>query len=73
LRKELKQAIGQRKEKIYSYQEASELMNLSIEGLKSRIKRGQIQRVCNGNRPGISGKEINNYFESLNPGQTFNF
>lgn len=55
-----------RADKLYSYKEASEMLNLTVEGLKTRIKRGQIKRTPNGNRPGVLASEIKRYLREQN-------
>ncbi len=71
LRKQIETLITQtqfqKKQKNYSYQQASELLCISVEGLKSRIKRGQMQRVSNGNRPLIQASEIERFLNKQNP------
>jgi 2-C-methyl-D-erythritol 4-phosphate cytidylyltransferase len=57
----------QHKQKYYSYKEASELLRISVEGLKTRIKRGQMIRVVNGNRPLINQNEISRWLKTQNP------
>ena len=61
------QTQSQKKQKNYSYQQASEMLCISVEGLKSRIKRGQMQRICNGNRPLIQASEIDRFLNKQNP------
>lgn len=56
-----------RKKKYYSYREAAEILNISIEGLKTRIKRGQIQRISNSGKPMLSALEIERFLKSQNP------
>lgn len=53
--------------KTYNYKEAAELLHLSLEGLKTRIKRGQIKRISNGGKPMISIEEIERYLKNQNP------
>ena len=57
----------QRKEKYYNYKEAASILCITVEGLKTRIKRGQMRRISNGNRPLIADAEIMRYLHNLNP------
>jgi hypothetical protein len=57
-----------RRKKYYTYKEASEILCISVEGLKTRLKRGEMFKVCNNGRPLISGVEIDRYLKSQNPG-----
>ena len=56
-----------RKQKRYNYRDAAEILNISVEGLKTRIKRGQIKRITNGAKPMIAHEEIERYLKSQNP------
>jgi hypothetical protein len=56
-----------RAKKYYSYAEASELLCISVEGLKTRIKRGQMNRICNNSRPLIAQTEIERFLNAQNP------
>ncbi len=64
LKKQLKPS---QKKKFYSYKEASEMLCISVEGLKTRIKRGQMVRITNNNRPLIAHTEIMRFLSSQNP------
>ena len=65
----LKKLVGQStpKLKFYSYKQASEILGTTVDGLKSRIKRGQMVRICNNNRPLIAHSEIMRFLSSQNP------
>lgn len=56
-----------RTKKYYSYKQAAEILCISVEGLKTRLKRGQMKRVCNGNRPLIAASEIERFLKTQNP------
>jgi|GEM_PF-4797011 len=56
-----------KKQKYYSYKEAAEMLCLTVDGLKTRIKRGQMARVTNNQRPLIAHKEIMRFLEGQNP------
>jgi hypothetical protein len=62
-----KQSIAQKRKKYYSYKEASEILCIKVEGLKTRIKRGQMVRTTNNNRPLISHEEIERFLNNQNP------
>ncbi len=62
-----KQLIIQKNKKYYSYKEASEILCITVEGLKTRIKRGQMVRITNNNRPLISHVEIERFLNKQNP------
>jgi len=64
LRANLKPPINQ---KYYSYKQASEMLCISVEGLRTRIRRGQMNRVSNNNRPLIEHKEIMRFLKEQNP------
>lgn len=53
--------------KYFTYKEASEYLGISVEGLKTRIKRGQMFKVANNNRPLIAFSEIERFLNSQNP------
>jgi hypothetical protein len=53
--------------KYYTYAEASEHLGITVEGLKTRIKRGQMFKVANNNRPLIAFSEIERFLNSQNP------
>lgn len=53
--------------KYLTYKEASELLGITVEGLKTRIKRGQMYKVANNNRPLIAFSEIERFLNSQNP------
>lgn len=53
--------------KYFTYKEASELLGITVEGLKTRIKRGQMYKVANNNRPLIVFSEIERFLNSQNP------
>lgn len=55
------------KKKYYSYEEAAFILCISIEGLKTRIKRGQMIRTSNNNRPLIADNEIERFLKTQNP------
>ncbi len=55
------------RKKYYSYKEAAEILCISVEGLKTRLKRGQMFRVCNNNRPLIEASEIERFLKAQNP------
>lgn len=69
----LKKMVGQSttKLKFYSYKQASEMLGITVDGLKSRIKRGQMVRICNNNRPLIAHSEIMRFLASQNPDSGF--
>ena len=71
LRKEIvelrKQLNPEKKQKFYSYKEAAEMLRITVDGLKSRIKRGQMLRVTNNHKPLIAHTEIMRFLESQNP------
>jgi hypothetical protein len=54
-------------EQFYTYKEASQHLGITVEGLKSRIKRGQMNRVTNNNRPLIAHSELQRFINSQNP------
>ena len=56
-----------KKERFYTYKEAAAMLRISVEGLKSRIKRGQMNRICNNNRPLIALSEIMRFLQEQNP------
>ena len=62
---------SQTKQKFYSYKVASEMLGISVDGLKTRIKRGQMVRICNNNRPLIAHSEIMRFLNSQNPDSGF--
>ena len=64
----LKPQTHQHKKLGATYREASEYFGITVEGLKSRIKRGQIRRITNNNRPLIPYSEIERFIKSQNPG-----
>ena len=64
LKKQLKPS---QKQKFYSYKEAAEMLCISVEGLKTRIKRGQMVRITNNNRPLIAHVEIMRFLGDQNP------
>jgi hypothetical protein len=53
--------------KYLTYKEASEYLGITVEGLKTRIKRGQMFKVVNNNRPLIAFSEIERFLNSQNP------
>jgi hypothetical protein len=53
--------------KYFTYKEASEYLGITVEGLKTRIKRGQMYKVANNNRPLIAFSEIERFLNSQNP------
>ena len=55
------------KKNYYSYEEAAFILCITIEGLKTRIKRGQMIRTSNNNRPLISHNEIERFLKTQNP------
>ncbi len=55
------------KKKYLTYKEASEYLGITVEGLKTRIKRGQMFKVANNNRPLIAFTEIERFLNSQNP------
>jgi hypothetical protein len=63
----LVKSSSQPKQKFYSYKQASEMLGITVDGLKSRIKRGQMQRICNNNRPLIAHAEIMRFLGDQNP------
>ncbi len=65
LKKLLPTLLG--KKKYYTYREAADMLCISVEGLKTRIKRGQMLRICNNNRPLIAHSEIMRFLDSQNP------
>lgn len=69
----LKKLVGQStpKQKFYTYKQASEMLGITVDGLKSRIKRGQMVRICNNNRPLIAHTEIMRFLASQNPDSGF--
>jgi hypothetical protein len=66
-----KQLQPQQKQKYYSYKVAAEMLGISVDGLKTRIKRGQMLRICNNNRPLIAHTEIMRFLASQNPDSGF--
>jgi len=64
LKKQLKPS---QKQKFYSYKEAAEMLCITVDGLKSRIKRGQMLRITNNNRPLVAHSEIMRFLGSQNP------
>ncbi|MBL7921162.1 MAG: hypothetical protein JNJ40_12665 [Bacteroidia bacterium] len=56
-----------KKQKRYNYKDAAELLCITVEGLKTRVKRGQIQRISNGATPMISHEEIERFLKKQNP------
>lgn len=65
----LKKLVGQStpKLKFYTYKQASEMLGITVDGLKTRIKRGQMVRICNNNRPLIAHAEIMRFLGNQNP------
>lgn len=57
----------QKKQKYYSYKDAATMLCITVDGLKTRIKRGQMQRICNNSRPLIAHSEIMRFLGSQNP------
>lgn len=53
--------------KYFTYLEASEYLGITVEGLKTRIKRGQMFKVANNSRPLIAFSEIERFLNSQNP------
>lgn len=66
-----KQLQPQQKQKYYSYKDAAARLCITVEGLKTRIKRGQMVRICNNNRPMIAHSEIMRFLASQNPDSGF--
>src|ERR1035437_5043452 len=62
-----KQLQPQQKRKFYSYKDAAHMLCISVEGLKTRIKRGQMVRITNNNRPLIAHTEIMRFLNEQNP------
>jgi hypothetical protein len=56
-----------KKQKFYSYKEAAVILRITVDGLKSRIKRGQMVRITNNNRPLIAHAEIMRFLGNQNP------
>jgi hypothetical protein len=56
-----------RKQKRYNLKDAAELLCISVGGLKTRIKRGQIRRITNGATPMVSHLEIERFLKQQNP------
>jgi len=56
-----------KKLKYYTYKQAAEMLCITVEGLKTRIKRGQMVRVTNNNRPLIAHTEIERFLKEQNP------
>lgn len=69
LKKQLKPAA--QKQKFYSYQEAAQMLCITVDGLKSRIKRRQMVRITNNNRPLIAHSEIMRFLGDQNPDSGF--
>ena len=65
LSKQLQQP--QQKQKYYSYKDAATMLCITVDGLKTRIKRGQMLRITNNNRPMIAHSEIMRFLGSQNP------
>ena len=57
-----------KKQKNYNYKDASEILCITVGGLKTRIKRGKIKRITNDGKPMISHEEIQRFLSSQNPG-----
>ena len=57
----------QQKQKYYSYKDAAKMLCISVDGLKTRIKRGQMVRITNNNRPMIAHAEVMRFLGSQNP------
>ena len=58
-------------QKYYSYKDAATMLCITVEGLKTRIKRGQMVRISNNNRPMIAHTEIMRFLASQNPDSGF--
>jgi hypothetical protein len=55
------------KKKFLNYKQASEYLGISVDGLKSRIRRGQMFKIANNNRPLIAFSEIERFLKLQNP------
>lgn len=53
-------------DKLLTYDQAAKVLNLTTEGLKSRVKRGQIDKTMNGNKSGVLASEITRYLKQQN-------
>lgn len=51
----------------YNYAEVAELLCISVEGVRTKVKRGTLERICSDNTPLITRESLNNYLRSQNP------
>lgn len=51
----------------YSYAEVAQILCISVEGVRSKVRRNELERTCNNNTPLISRESLNNYFKKQNP------
>jgi len=67
LKKQISKSNNTNKKLFYNYVEVSEILCISVEGVRSKVKRGSLQRTCNDNTPLISRESLNSYFKKQNP------
>lgn len=70
LKKQLQKSTTNNKKLFYSYSEVAQILCISVEGVRSKVRRGELLRTCNNNTPLIYKDSLNSYFKSQNPDYT---
>lgn len=67
LRNQVKKSNNISLQLFFNYEEVAQILRVTPEAVKTKVKRGALIRTCSDNTPLISRAELERYFKSQNP------